>query len=154
EREYYLKVDYSQPIGKAGSQLEFGGKIDFKNNTLPSDYFNLNNGGFVFDETRSNNFQYKDNLNSLYANFSKTFFKKLETRIGLRFENISYTVRQDVGNMEKTESYNTLLPDLLVKYAFTENYNLSATYNHNIWRPWYSEFNPFLQPSDDGTYYR
>lgn len=154
EREYYLKVDYSQPMGKQGSQIEFGGKIDFKNNSLPADYFNLTNGEYTFDTTRSNHFQYTDNLNSLYANFTRTFFKKLETRIGLRFEHISYKIRQDVGNIENSKSYSTLLPDLLLKYAFTDNYNLTATYNHTIWRPWYSEFNPFLQPSDDGTYYR
>lgn len=154
ERNYYLKIDYSQPIGKEGSQLEFGGKIDFNNNTIPSQYFALDNDLFLFDTNKSNNFQYKDNLNSLYANFSTTIFKKLETRIGLRFEHISYTVKQEVGNVESKRSYGTILPDLLLKYSLSENYNLTATYKHNIWRPWYSEFNPFLFPSDDGTYYK
>lgn len=154
EREYYLKADYSQPIGSGGSQLEFGGKIDFKNNVIPYDYLNLADNQWVFDNSRSNDFHYTDNLNSLYANFSKTFFKKLETRIGLRFEHISYTIKQDVGSIEKSNSYSTLLPDLLIKYSLSENYNLSATYNHNVWRPYYSEFNPFLLPGDDGTYYR
>ena len=82
------------------------------------------------------------------------FFKKLETRIGLRFENLSYTIKQDVGDVEMSKNYNTLLPDLLLKYSFSDKFDLSATYNHNIWRPYYSEFNPFLLPSDDGTYYR
>lgn len=154
EREYYLKADYSQPIGENGGQLEFGGKMDFKNNTIPNDYFNLTNGQWISDLSQSNNFQYTDNLNSLYANFSKTFFKKLETRVGLRFEHISYTVKQDVGNVEKKNSYSTWLPDLLVKYAISDNYSISATYNHNIWRPYYSEFNPFLLPADEGTFYR
>lgn len=154
EREYYLKLDYSQPIGTDGSQLEFGGKMNFTNNSIPSDYFLLTSGVLVPDASRSNNFQYTDQLNSLYANFSKTFFKKLETRIGLRFENLSYTIKQDVGDVEMSKNYNTLLPDLLLKYSFSDKFDLSATYNHNIWRPYYSEFNPFLLPSDDGTYYR
>lgn len=153
-REYYLKLDYSQPIGKTGSQLEFGGKMDFKNNVTPYDYFNLNNNQWLNNNSRSNNFHYLDNLNSLYANFSKTLFKKLETRIGLRYEYMTYTVKQDIGNIEKTNSYGTLLPDLLLKYIFTDNYNLTATYNHNIWRPWYSEFNPFMLPNDNGTFSR
>ncbi len=154
ERNYYLKIDYSQPIGTEGSQLEFGGKMDFNNNTNPSDYFNLSNNIFLLDASKSNQFQYKDNLNSLYANFSTTLFKKLETRIGLRFEHISYSVKQEVGNIESEKSYGTLLPDLLLKYSISDNYNLTATYKHNIWRPWYSEFNPFLFPSDDGTFSR
>lgn len=153
-REYYLKADYSQPLGKDGNNLEFGGKIDFKNNAIPYDYYRLSNSQWIGDNTRSNNFHYQENLNALYINYSKTFFKKLETRIGLRFENITYKVRQDIGNIEKTVSYNTLLPDLLLKYSFSDNYTLSATYNHNIWKPYYSELNPFLLSSDNGTYYR
>ena len=154
DREYYLKIDYSQPIGKEGGTIEFGGKVDLNNNTRPSQYFNLNNTIFELDPARSNNFQYKDNLNTLYANYSTKIFKKLETRIGLRYEYISYTVKQDVGNVVSKRSYGTLLPDLLVKYSISDNYNITATYKHNLWRPWYSEFNPFLYPNDDGTFSR
>ncbi|MGA9212811.1 outer membrane beta-barrel family protein [Kaistella sp.] len=153
-REYYLKADYSQTLGKSDIAFEGGGKMDFRNNAIPYDYSNLTNNEFIFDENRSNDFHYTENLNSLYVNFSKTFFKKLETRIGLRYEYISYKIRQNVGNIERTNSYGTFLPNLLLKYSFSENYNLSATYNHNLWRPWYSEFNPFLIPTDDGTFYR
>ncbi|WP_027377568.1 outer membrane beta-barrel family protein [Kaistella palustris] len=153
-REYYLKADYSQPLGKSESQLEFGGKIDFRNNVIPYGYFSLSDNSFVYDGNRSNNFHYSENLNSVYMNFSKTYFQKLETRIGLRYEYIYYKIRQDVGGIERTDSYGTFLPNLLLKYTFSENYNLSATYNHNLWRPWYSEFNPFLLPNDDGTFYR
>lgn len=150
-RNYYLKVDYTTPVGKGGS-FEVGGKADFNNNVIPNSYFNLSNNDWVFDNTKSNNFKYSDNINALYANFSKTFFEKLETRIGLRYEYIRFKLRQDVGNIEKTTSYGRFLPNLLVKYSFNSNYDLSLTYNHNLWRPWYSEFNPFLMPNNDGIY--
>lgn len=153
-REYYLKADYSQPIGKSGSQFEAGGKINFRNNVIPYSYFDLNGTQWNEDFTRSNTFHYTDNLNSVYANFTTTFFKKLETRIGLRYEHMSFNIKQDVGNIEKKSSYGTFLPNLLLKYSFNDNYNLSATYNYNIWRPWYSEFNPFLMPNDEGNYSR
>lgn len=153
-REYYLKLDYSQPVGKAGDQLEFGGKTSFRNNVMPYEYFNDVNNNWITDATRSNTFHYLENLSSAYANFSKTFFKKFETRIGLRYEYINFTVKQEVGNIEKKESYGTLLPDLLIKYSFNENYNITATYKHSLWRPWYTEFNPFLMPTENGTYYR
>ena len=151
-REYYLKADYTQPFEKSGINLEFGGKIDLKNNIIPSEYFNLENNSWARDNNKSNRFQYIENLNSAYANVSKTFFKKLETRIGLRYEYIDFKVKQDVGNIEKTNSYGTWLPDVLLKYSFTENFNLSTFYNRNIWRPYYAEFNPFLMPNTNGTY--
>ncbi len=153
-REYYLKLDYSQPVGKNGDQLEFGGKTNFKNNEMPFHYFNFQNNSWTADGSRTNTFRYTENLNSLYANFSKTFFKKLETRIGLRYEYINFTVRQEVGSIERKDSYGTLMPDLLLKYSFNENYNLTATYKHSLWRPWYMEFNPFLMPTENGTFRR
>lgn len=153
-REYYLKLDYSQPIGKNGDQLEFGGKTNFKNNEMPFHYFNFQNNIWTADDSRTNTFRYLENLNSVYANFSKTYFKKLETRIGLRYEYINFTVRQEVGSIERKDSYGTLMPDLLLKYSFNENYNLTATYKHSLWRPWYIEFNPFLMPTDNGTFRR
>lgn len=153
-REYYLKLDYSQPIGKNGDQLEFGGKTNFKNNEMPFHYFNFQNNIWTADDSRINTFRYLENLNSVYANFSKTYFKKLETRIGLRYEYINFTVKQEVGSIERKDSYGTLMPDLLLKYSFNENYNLTATYKHSLWRPWYIEFNPFLMPTDNGTFRR
>ncbi|WP_304344462.1 outer membrane beta-barrel family protein [Chryseobacterium koreense] len=153
-REYYLKMDYSQPIGKSGSNLELGGKMNFRNNISPNSYFNLYGNQWIEDVSRSNNFQYLDQINSVYANFTKTFFKKLEMRFGLRYEHTWYKIRQEVGNVEKEHSYGNFLPNLLLKYSFNDNYNLSATYNRNIWRPWFSEFNPFLFPQSDGNFSR
>lgn len=153
-REYYLKLDYSQPIGKNGDQMEFGGKTNYKNNEMPFHYFNFQNNTWAADGSRTNTFRYMENLNSLYANFSKTFFKKLETRIGLRYEYINFTVKQEVGSVERKDSYGTLMKDVLLKYSFNENYNLTATYKHSLWRPWYIEFNPFLMPTDNGTFRR
>lgn len=77
-REYYLKLDYSQPVGKAGDQLEFGGKTSFRNNVMPYEYFNDINNNWITDATRSNTFHYFENLSSAYANFSKTFLKNLK----------------------------------------------------------------------------
>lgn len=151
-KEYYLKVDYTQPFEKSGINLEFGGKIDFKNNMTPNNYYILNQDQWNFDDSKSNNFQYLENLNSVYANMSKTFFKKLESRVGLRYEYINYKIKQNVGNIEKTNSYGTWLPDILLKYTFTEKFNVSTFYNRSIWRPYYSEFNPFLMPNSNGTY--
>jgi len=151
-RNYYLKLDYTQPFEKSGINLEMGGKIDFKNNVIPNDYYLLNQNNWNLDHSKSNRFQYLENLNSVYTNLSKTFFKKLETRIGLRYEYIHYKIMQNVGSIEKTNSYGTWLPDILLKYTLTENFNISTFYNRGIWRPYYAEFNPFLMPNSNGTY--
>ena len=64
-------------------------------------------------------------------------------------------MKNDVSKDATKDSYGTLLPNVLLKYTFTPNFNLSTSYNRNIWRPWYSEFNTFLLPSENaGFYYR
>ncbi|MET3036010.1 outer membrane beta-barrel family protein [Chryseobacterium sp. NRRL B-14859] len=156
-RNYYLKVDYTQPLGKTGGTLEVGGKTDFNNHVIPNSLYGLSmndQSSEYYNLARNDRFHYEDNISSLYANYSKTFFKKLETRIGLRYEYIDFKVRQDVAGTERKDSYGTFLPNLLLKYSFSDKYDVSLTYNRSIWRPWYSEFNPFLVPDINGTYSR
>ncbi|MPS71925.1 MAG: TonB-dependent receptor [Chryseobacterium sp.] len=148
-RNYYVKVDFTTPLGKGGT-LEVGGKADFNNNVIPNAYLDLMDG----TKNANSDFHYTDNINSLYFNYSKTFFEKLETRVGLRYEHIDFKIRENVGNQGRKDSYGTFLPNLLIKYSFSTNYDLSLTYNHNLWRPWFSEFNPFEMPSNSGIYYR
>ncbi|KMQ68506.1 TonB-dependent receptor [Chryseobacterium sp. FH2] len=152
-RNYYLKVDATQPLGKSGGTLELGGKMDFNNNILPNNLYG-NSLDNITGLQKNDTFHYEDNINSLYANYSKTFFKKLETRIGIRYENIHYKMRQDIAGTNRKDSYGTFLPNLLLKYSFSDKYDLSLTYNRNLWRPWYAEFNPFLLPNNDGFYSR
>ena len=149
-RNYYLKIDYTQPLGKNGGNLEVGGKMDFNNNVIPNDLY----GNLLDGLSTKDIFHYEDNINSLYANYSKTFFKKLETRFGIRYEHIDYKIRQDIAGTSRRDSYGTFLPNILLKYSFSEKYDLSLTYNRNLWRPWYAEFNPFMQPTNDGFYTR
>ncbi|MDP9954878.1 hypothetical protein J2X97_000515 [Epilithonimonas hungarica] len=148
-KNYYVKVDFTTPLGKGGT-LEVGGKADFNNNVIPNAYLDLMDG----TKNANSDFHYTDNINSLYFNYSKTFFEKLETRVGLRYEHIDFKIRENVGNQGRKDSYGTFLPNLLIKYSFSTNYDLSLTYNHNLWRPWFSEFNPFEMPSNNGIYYR
>jgi len=149
-RNYFLKVDFTTPLGKNGGNLEVGGKANFNNNVIPNTYLDLIN----VNKSVNSDFHYVENINSLYFNYSKTFFEKLETRIGLRYEYIKYKIRENVSGKGRDDSYGTFLPNLLVKYSFSPNYDLSLTYNHNLWRPWYSEFNPFEMPSNNGIYSR
>ncbi|MDQ0594516.1 ferric enterobactin receptor [Chryseobacterium ginsenosidimutans] len=149
-RNYYLKVDYTQPLGKSGATFEVGGKINLNNNAVPNNLY-----GKVLSGLSTNDiFHYEDNISSLYANYSRTFFKKLETRVGIRYEYIDYKMRQDVAGTSRRDSYGTFLPNLLLKYNFSDKYDLTLTYNRNLWRPWYAEFNPFMTPNTDGIYSR
>lgn len=152
-REYYLKLDYTQPLGTE-SNIEFGGKSSFKNNRIPNTYYAYDPASWMHDASRSNDFQYEENLHALYINYSTKLWKVLESRIGLRYEYIRYIIRQHTTSTTKENAYGILLPDILLRYEFNNNYNLSFSYKHNIWRPYFAEFNPFLMPNEDGNYYK
>ncbi|SDH84126.1 Outer membrane receptor proteins, mostly Fe transport [Chryseobacterium taeanense] len=149
-RNYYAKIDYTQPLGKSGGNFEVGAKINFNNNVVPNNLY----GNMLSGLSDHDIFHYEDNITSVYANYSRTFFKKLETRIGLRYEYIDYKMRQDIAGASRKDSYGNFLPNILLKYTFSDKYDLSLTYNRNLWRPWYAEFNPFMTPNSNGIYSR
>ena len=62
-RNYYVKVDFTTPLGKGGT-LEVGGKADFNNNVIPNAYLDLMDG----TKNLNSDFHYTDNINSLYFN--------------------------------------------------------------------------------------
>lgn len=149
-RNYFIKIDYTHQLGKSGGNFEVGGKMDFNNNVIAN---NLS-GNLLDGLSTKDIFHYEDNINSLYLNYSKTFFEKLEARFGIRYEYIDYKIRQDIAGASRNDSYGNILPNILLKYSFSDKYDLSLTYNKNLWRPWYSEFNPFMQPTSEGFYSR
>ncbi|WP_027385201.1 outer membrane beta-barrel family protein [Chryseobacterium gregarium] len=158
-RNYYLKVDYTQPLGKSGATFEVGGKMSVNNNVIPNSLYNKIipdniSESMIYGLSQRDTFHYEENLNSLYANYSRKFFDKLETRIGIRYEYIDYKMRQDIAGTSRKDAYGAFLPNILLKYTFSDKYDLSLTYNRNIWRPWYAEFNPFMTPNTDGIYSR
>ncbi|KQR90852.1 TonB-dependent receptor [Chryseobacterium sp. Leaf180] len=149
-RNYFLKIDYTQPVGKAGDTFEAGGKIDINNNAVANQlYGNKLTGLSPYDV-----FHYEDQISALYANYSKKFLDKVDVRLGLRYEYIDFTVRQDISGRSRQDAYGTFLPNILVKYSISKNYDLTATYNKSLWRPYYAEFNPFMVPGSQGIYNR
>lgn len=150
-RNYSLKADYSQEIDSTGYTIEAGGKINFLNHSKPYVYNALGlTGDWVYDATRSNDFSYKENINSVYFNVSKQFFKKIDIRAGIRLENTNIETLQKTTDEAYDQSYNNWMPSLLVKYTINDKHNISLNYNQFFWRPFPSEYNPFLYPGTSG----
>lgn len=77
-RNYYAKIDYTQPIGKEGANFEVGGKINFNNNVIPNNLY----GNMLSGLSANDVFHYEDQITSLYANYSRTFFKSWKQESG------------------------------------------------------------------------
>ena len=151
---YSSKVDYTHPL-KKGSKLEAGVKSSYVNTDNAANYFNLIGIGWQTDYDKTNRFQYRENINAAYLNFSKQF-KKLGVQAGLRFENTNYKGHQ-LGNTQKPDSafnnnYNSLFPTVFLSYAASEKHQFGFNVGRRIDRPAYQDLNPFLFFLDNYTY--
>lgn len=151
---YSAKADYSHPLGK-DAKLEAGVKSSYVNTDNAANYFNLVGSSWQTDFDKTNRFQYKENINSAYLNYSKQF-KKLGLQAGLRFENTNYKGHQ-LGNPQKPDSafeshYNSVFPTVFISYTANGKNQFGINLGRRIDRPAYQDLNPFLFFLDNYTY--
>ena len=146
---YSAKVDYLHPF-KNGVKLETGFKTSYVTTDNEVEYTRNNGSGWTTDD-RSNHFVYKENINAVYAIFSKSI-KKWDLSAGLRLENTNAK-----GNQIKTDSsfkrnYTNLFPNVGLSYNANQNNQFNFSYSRRINRPNYDDLNPFVFFLDSLTY--
>ncbi len=148
------KVDYTRPF-KSGLKLELGAKTSFVRTTNGAFYYNRFASYESPDVTKTNQFQYKENINAAYININKQF-GKFGLQTGLRYENTQYSGKQ-FGNLLQKDSlfsrnYGSLFPTVFVSYNADKNNQLAVSLGRRIQRPAYQDLNPFLFFLDEYTY--
>ena len=151
---YSAKMDYTHPL-KKGAKFETGVKSSYVETDNTAGYFNVLNGINYPDYEKTNRFDYKENINAAYINFSREM-KKWSLQAGLRMENTNYQGHQ-FGNPQRTDSsfrnsYTNLFPTFYAGYNPTEKNQFSFSYGYRINRPNYEDLNPFLFFLDKYTY--
>jgi iron complex outermembrane receptor protein len=151
---YSAKIDFTKPLAKK-MKFEAGVKSSFVNTKNNAAYYLLQSGNKVIDYERTNQFNYKENINAAYVNINKEW-KKWSVQAGLRLENTNVDGLQ-FGNPIKGDSgfvrsYTNLFPTLYVGYNPSEKNQFSASIGRRINRPDYEDLNPFLFYLDKYTY--
>lgn len=147
---YALKTDFVTTL-KNKIKIESGLKSSYVKADNNLGFFDISTGIPVFDPTKSNHFIYKENINAVYLNGSKTF-GKWNTYLGFRVENTNITGEQLVDNTSFKNSYTQLFPSAFVSYTFNEKNSLEFNYSRRISRPSYDQLNPFKFFLDPTTY--
>jgi hypothetical protein len=145
-----LKNDLSKNM-KKGYKLECGQKSSYvlADNNLA--FYNVSNGGSIYDSTKSNHFIYTENINAAYVSMSREL-KKWSWQLGLRAEHTYVTGRQLVYQSGFTRNYVQLFPNLVTTYNLNEKNALELNYSRRIRRPGYDQLNPFKFYLDPTTY--
>ena len=144
-QNYSGKVDFEIPTKWA--DYGFGGKLSWVNNSSDISYYDLSSGAAILDIFQTSDFDYTENTQAAYVNFSKTLSSKWQTQIGLRYERtqvIGITTSPDVTqNQENTFDYNKVFPSAYLLYNHNENNSFSLNYSKRIDRPIFWDLNPF-----------
>ena len=74
------KLDFEFPTNWAN--FNFGSKLSFIKNLSDVSFYDLTSGNQVYDTTKSNNFEYKENIQALYISGNKKLTNSLEVQLG------------------------------------------------------------------------
>jgi iron complex outermembrane recepter protein len=135
------KTDFTK-ILKGESKIEAGLKSSYVTTDNDVQYFNYFNGEAVSDTTKTNHFNYKENINAAYINFSGVI-KKLNVQAGLRAEQTISEGKQATGNVNFERNYIELFPSIFLSYPFSSKHEGRLSYSRRIDRPAYQQLNPF-----------
>jgi iron complex outermembrane receptor protein len=151
------KADYAHPLGKAG-KLDAGIKTSFVHTDNTASFYDVVNDVSTPNYEFSNRFQYKENINAGYLNYSNEW-KKFSLQLGLRLENTLIDGYQ-LGNPMKKDSsfqvhYTNGFPTCYFSYKVdsAQKNQFVLSFGRRISRPNYQDLNPFTYPLDRYTYY-
>ena len=149
-----LKSDYTHPL-KKNAKLEAGIKSSYVSTSNEANFFNIINTIPQVDYNKTNTFDYRENINAGYVNFSKQW-KKWGIQSGLRLENTNVEGLQK-GNILRNDStfirsYTNLFPTTYLSFHANEQHQFSLNYGRRIDRPNYQSLNPFVFYIDNYTY--
>lgn len=147
--ETTLQVDYVHPF-TSGIKLETGIKGILRDIVSDYDYNQLLGNMYVPDPTRSNVFQYDQNVYSGYGSMTFILAKKYSLIAGLRYEKTdldgNYDSR-DVPGIVKN-NYDNWLPNFAISRSLKNFRTIKLSYSNRIQRPSLQYINPFNNQQD------
>lgn len=149
-----FKIDYETPVSKG--KFGIGGKYSNVKTKNIFDFFNVISGVNIMDLSRSNKFNYIENVNAGYINFTSPLGKKWSMRAGVRMEN---TISEGdlISNHPQPDdtvkrNYIDFFPSAALILTPNEINSFNFSYSRRIDRPNYADLNPFEDRIDELTF--
>ncbi len=159
---YSLKIDFEKPVanGVLGMGLKTSYVTSFNNFKR---YDVLSAQLKTFDSTKSNQFDYKENINALYVNYNRNW-KYIQLQAGLRGEQTisngsSYPLFRNTAinyanNNPFKRNYINLFPSVGISFIKNPNSLWNINIGRRVDRPNYQDLNPFEYKLDEYSYRR
>jgi outer membrane receptor protein involved in Fe transport len=142
------QIDITRDLGKKIT-LETGAKNIYRSIGSLSDYMEYNNSktDYVKNDKRSNDFDYLQNVSSVYAQSNFAVKTNWSFQMGSRLEN-TYIKSVDIKGEPTDRQYLNWTPSVVVGYSLKKSTTLKFSYNRRIQRPGLAQLNPFINSSD------
>lgn len=148
---FTAKLDYSYPINK-NNKIEAGLKTASTHSNSDILFQNEDQSGVrITDAKRTNNFDYKENIQAGYLNYMTKLGKATDLQVGLRGEYTDYKGKSNTTGEQAERSYLQLFPSLFVLHNFGKD-QISFSYSRRIGRPDFEDLNPFIDYSSPYFY--
>ncbi len=149
---YVAKADYSHYF-KDESYLKVG--IETNATHINNEFLQQNWNGqeYVNDKIQCNRFIYDEFVNALYINYERQWNDIFSSTLGLRGEHTLINGDQRTQNEKFKRHYFNLFPQLSLNFDFADgNHSLSLDLGKSIFRPLYTNLNPFRIWTSPSTY--
>ncbi|KQR72677.1 outer membrane beta-barrel protein [Pedobacter sp. Leaf176] len=147
---YSGKIDYTDKFWKNWT-FESGLKYSSIRTRNSFDFYNNPATGPELVSSRSDRFEYAENISAIYASISGDA-GKWSIKGGLRGEYTRIIGKSMVLNTNNQNHYFKLFPTLFLVYKMNKDNELNFTYNSRISRPEYWRLNPFKSYTSPYTY--
>ncbi len=146
----FIQADYAQPFKKIKAKLEFGYRFNMRDyfTELYADSLNTITLVTVYDSSISNKYRYQEMINAGYIIFGGSIKKIANYKAGIRLENTTIDLKQDVGNQSYRQKYFDYFPSASISFNLKKAHTLSVSYSKRINRPNPEQLNPFGNYSD------
>ncbi|MGF1558575.1 MAG: TonB-dependent receptor domain-containing protein [Flavobacteriaceae bacterium] len=141
-KNFSAKIDVEYPTKWAN--ISFGGKLSFSESLNDMNFFN---SGLVDDPVTDlpldqNDFEYEEDIQSIYTSINKKINDKWNVQLGMRLEITRTTTFSKNLELDIDNDYSKLFPTMYLSHNLSESSILSFSYSKRIERPGFFELNP------------
>lgn len=147
-----LKVSYTK-IFADDAQLQAGLESYYARTSNDFSSGDKQGDSYVTDEALSNVFVHKEMINSAYLNYNRKWNSVFSSSVGLRAEHTLIDGDQKTQNESFKRNHFNVFPSLNLNWNLADgDHNLSLDLGSYIFRPYYSDLNPFKRWISQSVY--
>ncbi len=147
--EVTLQTDYVHPFNDK-LKMEVGLKSILRDIDSDFQFFEFEEGSEIstLDPTRSNLFDYDQDVYAAYLSFNINLGEKYSIQAGTRYEKTEIAGQFEDGSLDFSNDYDNILPSIIISRKLKNFSNLKLSYNQRIQRPSLFFINPFVNNID------